>query len=344
MEEIIVTMYTSADCPACEQVETDLASLQEVVPHRLVLIDVDTSSDLKTAYGNLIPVVEVGPYQLQGEIHKQDLQISLSAARDRRRQLEQVGDKGYLDRVSKGQRFTGTDRFSYWFSNSYMHIFNLAVLIYVGLPFLAAVLMKVDLAFPARVIYAMYSPLCHQLAFRSWFIFGEQPYYPRTLAEIPDVITYEQIAGDSALADLTRARRFIGNETVGYKVALCQRDVAIYGAILVFGVIFSITGRRLKPLPWYLWVVLGILPIGLDGGSQLPGLVGGLLPAWFPLRESTPLLRTITGALFGLTTAWYLYPMIEESLADTRMLLTRKLAVVASLEEKSKIVLGREEQ
>ena len=65
------------------------------------------------------------------------------------------------------------------------------------------------------------------------------------------------------------ARKYIGDEQVGYKVAYCERDVAIYGAILLFGVLFSLTGKRIPALPWYLWILIGIVPIGLDGFSQL---------------------------------------------------------------------------
>ena len=36
---------------------------------------------------------------------------------------------------------------------------------------------------PADVIYTLYSPFCHQFAFRSIFIFGEQPFYPRGAAD-----------------------------------------------------------------------------------------------------------------------------------------------------------------
>jgi uncharacterized membrane protein len=70
--------------------------------------------------------------------------------------------------------------------------------------------------------------------------------------------------------------------------------------------------------------MIGLVPIAIDGVSQLPGLASNL-PPWF-LRESTPLLRTITGTLFGFTTAWYLFPLIEESMNETRMVLEEKRA------------------
>jgi peptidoglycan/LPS O-acetylase OafA/YrhL len=63
----------------------------------------------------------------------------------------------------------------------------------------------------------------------------------------------------------------------------------------------------------------------LDGGSQLSSSLP-FLPDWFPARESTPLLRVVTGALFGITTAWFLYPYVEESMRETRALLARKFA------------------
>jgi hypothetical protein len=44
-----------------------------------------------------------------------------------------------------------------------------------------------------------------------------------------------------------------------------------------------------------------------------------------PYRESTPFLRTLTGGLFGLTTAWFGYPYVEETMRDARELLTTKI-------------------
>jgi uncharacterized membrane protein len=108
---------------------------------------------------------------------------------------------------------------------------------------------------------------------------------------------------------------------MGYKIALCQRDIAIYGGILLFGLLFSVTGMRLKSIPWYLWLALAIVPIGLDGLSQLlsqPPL------GFFPFRESTPFLRVLTGFLFGFFTAWFGYPMVEETMRDTRQLMEDK--------------------
>jgi uncharacterized membrane protein len=49
---------------------------------------------------------------------------------------------------------------------------NLVWGLIVGLPWLAPVLMKIGATGPARAIYHVYSFLCHQLANRSFFLFG----------------------------------------------------------------------------------------------------------------------------------------------------------------------------
>ncbi|MBK8821151.1 MAG: DUF2085 domain-containing protein [Anaerolineales bacterium] len=207
------------------------------------------------------------------------------------------------------------------------------MLFYVGLPFLAPTLMKMGAELPAKAIYRIYSPLCHQFGFRSFFLYGEQAYYPLAEANVAGVKTFEQATGIVNLDDpysFTRfeSRAYIGDETVGYKVALCERDVAIYLAILLFGIVFGLTGRRVKSLHWALWLLIGIGPIGLDGFSQLLSQFDwAWLASIIPYRESTPFLRAFTGALFGLATAWFAYPNIEESMSETRQYYIKKFAV-----------------
>ena len=152
------------------------------------------------------------------------------------------------------------------------------LVLYVGLPFLAPVFLRNGAFLPAKIIYTIYKPLCHQLAFRSWFIFGEQPFYPRELAGIEGLSSYEDIT-NSVEIDIRAAQKFVGNETLGYKVALCERDIAIYASMLLFVIAFIISRRRIKPLPWYIWIIIGLVPIALDGVSQLPGLASNL-PSW----------------------------------------------------------------
>ncbi len=328
-----VTLYTRKDCKLCDEVKAELAGLQDRYPHRLVEVDIGMDAALAAKYGQLIPVVEAGPYKLQAPISRQKLQVTLGAALDRKNQLEKLEDPEYKQRILKGQNVTTGDRVSFWIARRYLLILNLFMLFYVGLPFLAPTLMKLNAPLPAQIIYRMYKPLCHQFGFRSFFLYGEQPFYPLAEAGVTGVKTFEEVTGIVDLNNpysFTRfdARNYIGNDAVGFKVALCERDVAIYLAILAFGLVFGLTGRRLKSLHWMLWLVVGMGPIGLDGFSQLFSQFNwDWLAALVPYRESTPILRTLTGALFGLATAWFAYPNIEESMNETRQYYIKKFAV-----------------
>jgi uncharacterized membrane protein len=196
------------------------------------------------------------------------------------------------------------------------------VTVFVGLPFLAPILMNANLPGPARAVYGMYGGLCHQLGYRSWYLFGEQAAYPRTVFQ-----QYSGIDPD----DIWASRAFVGNRQMGYKVAYCQRDIAIYGAIAVAGLVFMIPAvrERARPLPWLAYGLIGIAPIALDGFSQLfsqfPYNSLNVF-GWLPYRESTPELRTLTGGLFGLANAWLAFPYIRQSMAEIERELSAKLA------------------
>ena len=323
--ELEVTLYTREDCALCHVAENHLAELQKEVPHRLVLVDIDGDPDLQSLYGHKIPVVIAGPFTLTAPFDKRKLKMTLGAASDSQlRKLEDEGDQ-YTKKLERKSTMNSGDKLSHFISSHYLKVINLILLIYFGLPFLAPVLMKVGLQSAAQPIYSIYKISCHELAFRSWFLFGEQPAYPRASAQIDGLITYGEASGNNE-ADLLIARNFQGNEQMGYKVAFCQRDIAIYMSMFVFGVLFSLSKRKIKALPFLLWVIVGILPIALDGGSQLLSQAFNFIP----YRESTPLLRTLTGALFGFTTAWFGFPVMEETMNDTRQYLSAKKARVLS--------------
>lgn len=335
MERLVltVTLYTRKDCKLCDEVKAELASLEAEFPHRLAEVDIDSDPALQKAYGTRIPVLDVGPYTLSAPITRQQLQISLGAASDRRGQMDKIGGSDYEARVRRGQEITKADRVSRWISNHYLLLLNLFMLFYVGMPMLAPTLMKVGAEMPARAIYAMYSPLCHQFGFRSFFLFGEQSVYPLTEAGLTNLKTFDEVSGLKDLnnpysPDRLAARQFVGDETTGYKVALCERDVAIYFGLLLFGLVFGLVNRRIPPLHWAIWLLVGIGPIGLDGFSQLFSQFNfEWLNTLLVYRESTPLLRVLTGLLFGVSTAWFAYPYIEESMSETRQFFIKKFAV-----------------
>ena len=90
----------------------------------------------------------------------------------------------------------------------------------------------------------------------------------------------------------------------GHQVCLCERCLAIYSSLLLGRLLLAILrdrGIRVVPLRWQWWA-LTMLPMALDGGTQLFG--------W---RESDLFLRLLTGALFGLGTAWFGLAQIQAS-------------------------------
>lgn len=319
-----VTMYTRDNCELCEIAKQDLERIQAEIPHTLIEVDVDQTASLAEEYGSKVPVVLAGPFRLEPPFDERKLRMTLGAARDSQAQkVVEMGER-YKRKKQREQKIGVGDKISHFVSHNFLWMINLILLIYFGLPFLAPVLMKAGYPAAAEPIYKVYGISCHRLAFRSWFMFGEQAFYPRAAANIEGVITYGEASGLDE-GNLWDARNFVGNEQIGYKVPFCQRDIAIYASMFVFGVIFAVTGRRIKPLPFWWWVLIGLGPIGLDGFSQLFSQIGGVFD-FIPYRESTPLLRTLTGMLFGLSTAWFGFPVINETMADTRRYLADKRA------------------
>lgn len=321
---IEVILYTRDGCHLCEKTRQDLLDLQERYPHKLTMIDIDQNTELQNQFFDRIPVVQVGSQILYAPIERQALQSMLAESI-----LDSKTTRAHSGGVNrpaavKSITWNAADDFGYWLTRHYIAVFNLFILLYVGLPVLAPVFMNAGMDLPARLIYRGYGMLCHQLAYRSVFLFGEQSIYPRASANPGELLTYGEATGLSEgdqAADRFEARGYIGDERVGYKIALCQRDLGIYGGILLFGLVYAVSGKRIMGLPWYLWLLLGILPVAVDGLSQLmsqPPL------AIFPYRESTWYFRSMTGFLFGFLTAWFGYPLLEDSMKETREIMRLK--------------------
>ncbi|MCB0045761.1 MAG: DUF2085 domain-containing protein [Caldilineaceae bacterium] len=184
-----------------------------------------------------------------------------------------------------------------WIARHWVAIFTALWGVYWLLPLLAPVFMHLGLTAPARLIYYIYSFFCHQLPDHSYFFFSHSHEAAPSTAEL--------VAGGMPEGlSLLQVRRFIGNPEVGYKAAVCQRDVAIYGAIFLASFSYGLLRRRIRGIHWKLFLLLA-LPMAIDGGVQLIGL-----------RESNWLLRTITGALFGVGAIWFLYPFIQTSMDE----------------------------
>jgi uncharacterized membrane protein len=203
-----------------------------------------------------------------------------------------------------------------WFYKKYILLFCLLILLYTAGAFLAPILLNSGSTTAAGFIYGFYGATCHQFAFRSWFLYGEQVFYPLRISGIKNVVTYEDISKNSAV-DLSVARIYSGNATVGYKLAICQRDIAINLGFILAGLGFAFVNRKWQPIPILFWMVLGLFPVFFDGVTQLGGSALPVLNT-FPPRESTPLLRTTTGLMFGLTTGLFIFPKLEDALRTVK--------------------------
>jgi uncharacterized membrane protein len=194
--------------------------------------------------------------------------------------------------------------------------------VYIGLPFLAPIFMHVGWSGPARVIYFIYSWLCHQLPERSFFMFGSRFTY--SLAEIQNA--WQNTINPAIL------RQFIGNPEMGWKVAWSDRMVSMFTSLWLFGLLWWPVRRRLKRLPW-LGLVLFLLPMAVDGTTHLVSDMAGIgqgfrysnlwlaalthqiLPVSFYAGEAwgsfNSLMRLLTGVMFGIGFVWYTYPYMD---------------------------------
>jgi uncharacterized membrane protein len=99
----------------------------------------------------------------------------------------------------------------------------------------------------------------------------------------------------------------------GHQMAFCHRDTAIYVSLFLAVILFGFVRHRLKPLSWKAYLAF-IVPMAIDGITQL-----------FGLRTSTWQMRTITGALFGIGSAWLAFPYLEEAFQDIRQSVNQQL-------------------
>ncbi len=199
------------------------------------------------------------------------------------------------------------DKVIFQLAKHWLALANIFWGLYVLLPVLAPLLMASGLTLPAKVIYTIYRPLCHQRPERSYHLGGPELVYS------PE----ELVAGG---VNLDPFARDIGNEALGWKVAFCERDVAIYGAIFLGGLAYALVRQLRRGQGVGTWrmplrvFALFLIPMGVDGLLQL-----------FGVYESNWLLRTITGVIFGLGAVAFAYPYAQEGFDDVRRTVNQKL-------------------
>jgi len=91
----------------------------------------------------------------------------------------------------------------------------------------------------------------------------------------------------------------------GHQLGLCERNFSIYTSMFIGSLIFVLTKKRMRGIPWWFWILM-MMPMALDGTTQMFG--------W---RESDWILRIVTGTLFGAGNVWFALPIMQKSLSET---------------------------
>jgi uncharacterized membrane protein len=167
--------------------------------------------------------------------------------------------------------------FARFFIRHWLAIINVAMFLFIVPIVLTPYLMSTGnpaLVTIGNAFMAAYHPTCHQMPSRSLFIFG-------------------------------------------YEMTVCSRCFAIYASFLAGGLLFYFIRDRLKPFHIFYYILLCV-PMGIDGTAQLFGVpiprgIGpGMQLIWTTLSNNE--LRIITGAIFGLGSALFLMPYMQQIL------------------------------
>jgi uncharacterized membrane protein len=140
-------------------------------------------------------------------------------------------------------------------------------------------------------------------------------------------------------------RQFIGTPEIGWKVAWSDRMVYMYTSILVFGGIWWLLRRKVKPLRWWGFIIL-LLPMAIDGTSHLISDFAGIgmgfrdSNAWLASLTNSAFspefyagdafgsfnswMRLLTGVLFGLGIVWFGFSYLNKSFTDLAKFLGTK--------------------
>lgn len=148
--------------------------------------------------------------------------------------------------------------------------------------------------------YNAYGYTCHQKISRSICIFNNTNGFQ--LGDCTPQI------GNFIDSKIDKTTTGIGNQSeFGYKIPVCARDVGIYGSMLLGAIAYPFV-RKLEDRKVYpaIFLVLAIVPLGIDGSVQLLSELG-FLPF---IYESTNMIRLATGFVAGFASSFYAIPIL----------------------------------
>jgi len=231
-------------------------------------------------------------------------------------------------------------RATYFFVRHWLILFLALFGIYNLLPFAAPVTMRLGWTPIGSAIYDLYATQCHQMAQRSFFLYGAQPMY--NLDELPLTLTGKSIP------DMLTLRGFRGNDAFGWKVAWSDRMVYMYASLWIISAVYWVLSRRHTWKPLRIWIVaLLLVPMAMDGITHLLSDGNGLSAgfrydnAWLAaltnhafadsfyrgdaLGSFNSLMRFVTGVLFAVATGGLALPFLDREMKRSELALAEKL-------------------
>ena len=217
------------------------------------------------------------------------------------------------------------NRFSLWLSKHWLAAANLFFLTYVGLPFLAPLLLAAGYYRAANVIYQMYNFTCHQFPTRAYFIAGEQVCMCHRCVAIYGTIFLGGLVY-ALIRDRLKPLPFQwyvlflvpigldGGLAMLGELAQVVPTLILSGLGLAVLIVVGIIIFKQKQFTWHSYLILAI------------GMSALIYLQFFGPHHSNYYLRTITGFIFGFGTVWFLYPMMEEAFGDAWRKTNTKLA------------------
>ena len=198
------------------------------------------------------------------------------------------------------------DKFMKWYY-TYLAVF----FIFIATLILTPIFAHFGMDSLASFFYNIYTPTCHQWIYRSFCVFDDY--------SIQDCILHDNEQESMVFTQYTsdemnytgqffysrdqigrmRAERVERNGLIGYKFPNDARNMGIWISLFIGG--GFVLRRDPTKLPSPIWFILALIPIGIDGTSQM-----------FALRESINILRFATGFIAGFGTSFYIYPMIYD--------------------------------
>jgi len=153
-------------------------------------------------------------------------------------------------------------------------------------------------------VYNAFGHTCHQKLSRSLCIFNDGE--GRWIEDcVPQTGEYIKGLADSRATEVTR------DGATGYKMPVCARDIGLYAAMLfgaaVYPLVRELKDKRMLPA---IYLVLGILPLALDGGLQLGTILLKAFEVIDFTYESTNAIRFATGIIAGFASSFYAIPVL----------------------------------